>query len=470
MCIRDSNNAEEHRELDCSGYEGDTGRTCRGSRNGDKRSRECSRVRVFSGIISRCARAVRKLIEILKSKKSKCVLLALDIIETCSKNGKELFHKKICTQEFMKVLLKQLKYVSFIFLLDQCRGKSKMFRSFVSVESKARRQTLENKILYLIQLWADAFMMHEDSYPFFLATYRQLRKERITFPPREASTRFMLSSLKLESPMFDHLEEISYKPNNNNSKPPVFNEAKAIAKAEKEFARFVGGRVELVSQDENLVSVVLSPSDIEVIRNYMQLADDVCVNAEELSSLKTDIALQVYRHIQAVHARCISIINAKVAHDVEYQLDTLLTLSEDLDVRVKLFQNTFIDLMVKAEAKAAGVSLEDIHRASVKEKEEGKEVVKRRKGPVKPLPPPPSNQFFQFQTKQSPLLDLLDDFDGREEKKEEPKEVKEVAKDLLDLQLDGEQVDGVTAETKEDTQGKPETENDFFEDLANRKA
>lgn len=61
----------------------------------------------------RCSKAIKKLIGVLKTKKSRRVLLAIDLIETCSKNGKTLFHKKICTQEFMNTLLKQLKYVFF---------------------------------------------------------------------------------------------------------------------------------------------------------------------------------------------------------------------------------------------------------------------------------------------------------------------------------------------------------------------
>lgn len=306
-------------------------------------------------------------------------------------------------------------------------------------------------------------MMYEDSYSYFLSTYRLLRKEGVVFPPRESSTRFMLSSLNLESPMFDYLEE-------KNQKPVMpFNEIRALKKAEREFNKFVGGPMQLVNREENLTTVVLSEADIEVIRNYMQLVDDICINAKEVKDLKTDIGLQVYKYTQAVYARCISIINAKVEHNIEYQLDMLLTLSEDLDVRVKLFKNTFVGLIVKEEANAAGVSLEDVRKSSKDPIEEKVEVQKKRKAVVKPLPPPPppSNQFFQFETKQSPLIDLLEEFDEKEEVK---KGNEEIVKDLLDLQLNN-HVDGVTVETKDDTQEKVKenAEDNFFEDLANRK-
>ena len=40
---------------------------------------------------------------------------------------------------------------------------------------------IEFKILYMIQLWADTFMMHEDEFPYIMSTYRQLRQEGTWF-------------------------------------------------------------------------------------------------------------------------------------------------------------------------------------------------------------------------------------------------------------------------------------------------
>ena len=342
-------------------------------------------------------------------------------------------------------------------------------------------------------------MMYEDSYPFFQKTYRLLSKEGVTFPPRQTSTRFMLSSLGLESPMFEYLDEISQKnePKNSSLKPkePIFNESKAIDKANKEFTKFTGGAIELVNRETNeskLALVSLSPSDIESIKNYMEIIDDICVNAEDISELKTDIAAQMYKYCQSIYTRCINIIDAKVAHDVEFQLEILLSLSEDLSMRIKLFQNMFIDLTIKTEAKAAGIDFEKYNKekqSSLPNQEEKKEV-KKKKLQVKPLPPPPSNQFFQFDTKQKPLVDLLDNFDDNEEKKtkpeikvqendnikEDPKnEVKKIASDLLDLELDDNIQDGIDKQSIPETQNNPEVkkqpksllDDDFFDGFAN---
>ena len=159
----------------------------------------------------------------------------------------------------------------------------------------------------MIQLWADAFMMYEDDYPFFMSTYRLLRKEAVEFPSRETSDRFTFLSMGLKSPIFDYLEEVSYK-----SKPKKlldieneksgFDKIKAIEKANEELINFTGGPIELVGKglnDENLAMVFLNPEDIESIKNYMKIIDDICASSEVISDIKTELGVQAYRYCQA---------------------------------------------------------------------------------------------------------------------------------------------------------------------------
>jgi hypothetical protein len=44
---------------------------------------------------------------------------------------------------------------------------------------------IEAKILYIIQLWYDAFMLEESQYSHIISTYKMLRQENILFPPRQ---------------------------------------------------------------------------------------------------------------------------------------------------------------------------------------------------------------------------------------------------------------------------------------------
>ena len=83
------------------------------------------------------------------------------------------------------------------------------------LESRDKRQSweqIETQVLLLIQLWADTFMMLEDKYAGFQHTYRQLRKEGVSFPARDPNLRILMSSLGVDSPMFDFVEQLSGKP------------------------------------------------------------------------------------------------------------------------------------------------------------------------------------------------------------------------------------------------------------------
>lgn len=69
---------------------------------------------------------------------------------------------------------------------------------------------IEAKVLYILQLWYDAFMMEENQYSHIINTYKLLRKEGVLFPPRQQNEKNMLA-IKTSSPIFDNLAEISRK-------------------------------------------------------------------------------------------------------------------------------------------------------------------------------------------------------------------------------------------------------------------
>ena len=78
-------------------------------------------------------------------------------------------------------------------------------------ETKAKRELrekVEEQGLYLLQLWADTFMMHQDHYPGFQKYYRELKVEGIKFPERDLNERTMMDNLQgISSPMFDFIEQ-----------------------------------------------------------------------------------------------------------------------------------------------------------------------------------------------------------------------------------------------------------------------
>jgi len=63
---------------------------------------------------------------------------------------------------------------------------------------------MQVQAIYLLQLWADTFMMYEDTYPGFQKYFRELKAEGIQFPERIKHEETILGNLEgIISPMFD---------------------------------------------------------------------------------------------------------------------------------------------------------------------------------------------------------------------------------------------------------------------------
>lgn len=70
------------------------------------------------------------------------------------------------------------------------------------------REKVEEKGLYLLQLWADTFMMYQEQYPGFQRYYRELKVEGVKFPEREIIEKTLMDNLEgIDSPMFDFIEQ-----------------------------------------------------------------------------------------------------------------------------------------------------------------------------------------------------------------------------------------------------------------------
>mmetsp|Transcript_3591 Transcript_3591/g.3543 ORF Transcript_3591/g.3543 Transcript_3591/m.3543 type:complete len:119 (-) Transcript_3591:1253-1609(-) len=100
----------------------------------------------------------REILTRLKSKNSKEVSFIIELLEICSKNGNHFFHKLLAQDQFSEI---------FLLLLKSRRGKTGLFKKFQSKQVKLSWEKSQDQLLYLIQLWSDTFMMHEDEYPGF---------------------------------------------------------------------------------------------------------------------------------------------------------------------------------------------------------------------------------------------------------------------------------------------------------------
>lgn len=91
------------------------------------------------------------------------------------------------------------------------------------------REKLQDQGLYLLQLWADAFMMYQDTYPGFHKYYRELKFEGIKFPKRDINEETIMENFSgISSPMFDFFQQAEKK---RNEETPTM---KVISSIDKE--------------------------------------------------------------------------------------------------------------------------------------------------------------------------------------------------------------------------------------------
>lgn len=68
------------------------------------------------------------------------------------------------------------------------------------------QKEIEDKLLFLVQLWFDTFMLHEDDFKDIIAVYKECRKDGVLFPQRSASNQFLIKFDGKKSPIFEGIE------------------------------------------------------------------------------------------------------------------------------------------------------------------------------------------------------------------------------------------------------------------------
>ena len=220
---------------------------------------------------------LRLIDRIFRDKKIVRKWLALELLEVCSKNGTAGFHYTLANRGFMVGYMKVLKH-------RRMKAKKKPSVKIETKKQKAARHLAEQKALYLLQLWADTFMMEQEKYPGFHANYRQLRKEGVQFPARDPNERLMMEGIAtVESPMFDFVEQSNgvVRPEAPKPKPePDFVEE------EQEF------------EDQTDYSVYLRDDypkgEFEVAKQTMMILEDMQRNANAIKDLQTGVTRDVY--------------------------------------------------------------------------------------------------------------------------------------------------------------------------------
>ena len=196
---------------------------------------------------------------------------------------------------------------------------------YYTLVSKAPiQQDIEDKLLYLIQLWYDTFMMHEDEFKEVISLYKQLRKEGVMFPPRDSSEKFMIQFKGTQSPIFQTIEEnkVYEEPTKQFRTPGTkvgtkdfisasySNPTQAIDSSNSQRNKrpaYIGQNYEdqhnaQAQQVEDEIEecdhigheeVRLRISQVVIIRESCILLDDVMTHAQHLNDLRGEVAMEV---------------------------------------------------------------------------------------------------------------------------------------------------------------------------------
>jgi hypothetical protein len=184
---------------------------------------------------------------------------------------------------------------------------------------------VEDKILYLIQLWADTFMMHQEEFKNIHELYRILRKEGVKFPDRDPNEKFMMNFQGTISPIFLAMDENYIVPSNNQGGPvpEPKREAPQISKAnikEPEYhheviasSRPPAQMNTLYNEDEEYDysvydGVEITKDEMKIVEESISILREIEMNAIKPGDMKSEIANEILGDLVHVNKRVRRII------------------------------------------------------------------------------------------------------------------------------------------------------------------
>eukprot|EP01017_Pseudomicrothorax_dubius_P007728 TRINITY_DN1243_c0_g1_i3.p1 TRINITY_DN1243_c0_g1~~TRINITY_DN1243_c0_g1_i3.p1 ORF type:complete len:608 (-),score=191.45 TRINITY_DN1243_c0_g1_i3:175-1998(-) len=268
-----------------------------------------------------CKEGVKELTKVLRSSKAACIHNAVLLLESLVKNCSMRFHYEISSKEFMDALLR---------LLKRKRKKTGFFDTMY--KNSAMWDEIENKVLGLIQLWADTFMMHEDEFHEIMECYRLLRKEGIKFPPRDKNEKFMIQFKGTTSPIFEYLENMPDVIKNQQPESSYSKKTREMSKSggaigsksytkhldieerereEREKKRRAQKKKKKDDESDNEEEdegdddreYTINEQEVEMIMGALTVLEEIRENAEKYSDLKTEVAMEIISDCKMCYKR-----------------------------------------------------------------------------------------------------------------------------------------------------------------------
>jgi len=156
-----------------------------------------------------CLEVIRSLTKCLGKSNPKVIVNTLQLLETLCKNCNMRFLYELNNKKLVDALLK---------VLTRRRDRAK-YGTKASKTSNPLKIEGEDKVLFLIQLWADTFMMHQTEFRNIHDAYRNLRKDGVQFPERDPNQKMIINFQGQASPVFLAMESNFIVPSNNQGGP-----------------------------------------------------------------------------------------------------------------------------------------------------------------------------------------------------------------------------------------------------------
>jgi hypothetical protein len=248
-----------------------------------------------------CNEAIKSIAKCLGKSNMKIVLNTLQLLETMCKN---------CNQRFLYELNNKKLIDSMLKLLQRRRDKAK-YGTKITKSSNQLKADAEDKALYLLQLWADTFMMHQAEFRNIHDAYRNLRKDSIMFPERDPNQKFMINFQGQVSPVFLAMEGNVTVPSNNQGGPIADSRRSTTTNQYKPKPTEYKHEVQNTLYDENdedydysaYDGIQITGEEVRILEESMGILKEIERNATKPADMKGDIAKEILSDLVHVHKR-----------------------------------------------------------------------------------------------------------------------------------------------------------------------
>ena len=276
-------------------------------------------------------------------------------------------------------------------LLKRRRKKLNLVEKLAGIYKSPGWRGVEDRVLALVQLWADTFMMQEDAYPAFMRAYRELRKEGLKFPPRDPNERFMIKFEGEPSPAFE-LADMEQ------------NTVKVEARESRDGRKIRENRGESRGQAQEEEPRLLE-SDVTALKEGLEALEDLLCSARDVRELQEPRAKDYIRKCRGGQKKLMWVVSYKTEMADEDSVMQLISIMEFVNNKMENFK------------KAAGILKRGGSSAEIQEILKGSE--KKKSGPTDLLD---LGEDFLEIADANPLDGLEKFVYGREVRKEAPRE------------------------------------------------